>query len=571
MRKSLHSIRRRVFVLIGFGVLAPIAVALLALWLAADRVADHLAEEHQRLAGILALFIDQELRRNLGDLSALSATPDDWQNGNARRGLRAAFLRSPIFDALFDVDSNRRLRWQESRHQDGASDGWIAPLLGLDELAAAVDSGRQGLGHLSQGSVSRVVLLLPVRDWNGRVTDVVCALLDPGASSWLAMIDLGRLPGGSVSLVDANDRTVVRRGAADVPKDLVAVAKLSVVPWRVVIRQPRALAMGPLEAERQRLLWLFPALLGTALFFSWGATRSVTVPLDTLGLAAHRIAEGNLTVAVPPQGEDEIGRLAAALEAMRAALKQSLDELTSSHDALEQRVRERTQELRLVLSKFVSAQEDERKRIARELHDETCQTIAALAMKLDAALAAPTAQATRERLTEARAFAARTLADVHALIYELRPSVLDDLGLFPAIRWLAEHNLAPGGIAFRCEVTVDGRSLGAEGETTLFRAVQEAIRNIARHSGATQVLIQVEAHDHDLVVEIEDDGHGFDPASITQPSPSGRGLGLLGMRERLALVGGAVEIVSSADEGTRIVLRVPFLVDVGEKQEAGLA
>jgi signal transduction histidine kinase len=91
--------------------------------------------------------------------------------------------------------------------------------------------------------------------------------------------------------------------------------------------------------------------------------------------------------------------------------------------------------------------------------------------------------------------------------------------------------------------------------------VQEAVRNVARHSGATQVLIQVETKDRQLVVEIEDDGRGFDPASVNRPGPSGRGLGLLGMRERLSLVGGSVEIMSSSEEGTRVVLRVPFEED----------
>jgi len=310
--------------------------------------------------------------------------------------------------------------------------------------------------------------------------------------------------------------------------------------------------------QRGRILVLSPLLLLLALLFSWGATHSVTEPLKALNVAARRIADGNLETAVPPQADDEVGKLGRSLEAMRVALKTSLDDLTASHDVLEQRVQARTQELRQLLSKIVSVQEDERKRIARELHDETCQTLAALGMKLDAALSAPTPAIVHERLTEARAFAGRTLADVHALIYDLRPSVLDDLGLFPAIRWLAEHNLTPANIAYRCEVTLPGRSLSSERETTLFRAIQEAIRNVARHSEATQVLIQVEEREHELLVEIEDDGHGFDPASVAVPGPSGRGLGLLGMRERLSMVGGSVEVISSADSGTRVILRVPF-------------
>jgi signal transduction histidine kinase len=561
-RKRRYSIRRRVAVLVGFGVLAPIGVALWALWSASGSLASHLLEEHQRLAQILGLHFDQELRRSLAELSAISALPEDWQSGNAQRALRAAFLRSATFEAMVDVGADRKVLWQENRHDPVDIDR----LLALDELALAMQSGREGIAHLFDGQRSHVVLLVPARDWNGEVTHVVCAVMNPASTGWVAMLDRARLTRGLVSVTDAHDRALVSRGLSTDTDDIIATARLTVVPWQIVIRQPRAEALGPLVVERSQLLVLLPLLFGVALFFAWGATRSVTVPLGSLALAARRIADGNLETAVPPQGKDEIGKLAASLESMRVALKRSLDDLTTSHQVLEQRVLERTRELRLVLTKFVSAQEDERKRIARELHDETCQTIAALAMKLDAALAAPTAQATRERLTESRAFAARTLAEVHDLIYELRPSVLDDLGLFPAIRWLAEHHLTPAGVAFRCEVTADGRNLPPERETTLFRAVQEAIRNVARHAGATQVLIQVEAQDRQLVVEVEDDGHGFDPASVAQPVPSGRGLGLLGMRERLALIGGSVEIVSSSEEGTRVVLRVPF-----EEEEEHLA
>jgi signal transduction histidine kinase len=559
MRKRRYSIRRRVALLVGFGVLSPIGVALWVLWSSFEAVGGHLLEEHQRLAQSLAQHFDQELRQNLAALSVITANPEAWQSGAARRELRAALFHSPIFESVVDFSRDDEVLWQETRYAPVVP----GPLLELQAFSEAMDSGRQGVAHLADGEHGTIVLVMPVRDWNGQVTQVVCAIANPNAPSWVAMLDRAQLTNGSVSVLDGQNRTVVRRGASPGDDDIVAAAPLAVVPWQIVVRQPREQALGLIQSQRLGLLVLLPLLLGVAAVFTWGATRSVTEPLKALGLAARRIAQGNLQQAVPPQGEDEIGQLAAALEGMRAALERALDDLTSSHDALEGRVRERTQELRSILTKFVSAQEDERKRIARELHDETCQTIAALAMKLDAALAAPTEQLSRERLSEARAFATRTLAEVHALIYELRPSVLDDLGLFPAIRWLAEHHLAPAGIAFRCEFTLEGRRLTPERETTLFRAVQEAIRNVARHSGATQVLIQLEEQAHQLVAEIEDDGRGFDLGSVAQPGPSGRGLGLLGMRERLSLVGGSVDIVSSSEEGTRVVLSVPFQEDHG--------
>ena len=550
-------------VLVGVGALAPMLVALASLRTAFDEVAVHLLEEHQFLARSVALHFDRDVGENQSSLLAATGTPEDWASGNAERTLRAALLRSPILDAIVVVGKvegdKRKVLWQELRHgtvDEGA-------LLALPEIDEAFASGRQGVAHFVLPQRSRLVFLVPVRDWSGQVTNVVAAVANPLAPTWLAVLRQGALGSGSASLVDDKGQTVVslHPGSSAPPlreDDTVATGKLGTLPWQIVLRQPRAEALGPLQAQRTRLFILAPLLLVLAVLFSWGATHSVTEPLKALNVAARRIADGNLEASVPPQADDEVGRLGQSLEAMRVALKKSMDDLTRSHEILEQRVQDRTEELRTVLTKFVSAQEDERRRIARELHDETCQTVAALGMKLDAAAAAPTPDGMRERLKEARAFAGRTLAEVHALIYELRPSVLDDLGLFPAIRWLADHHLTPAGIAFRCEVCVPERSLSAERQTTLFRAIQEAMRNVARHSGATQVLIQVEERERELLVEIEDDGHGFDPASVAVPKPTGRGLGLLGMRERLSIVHGSVEVFSSADAGTRVLLRVPF-------------
>jgi signal transduction histidine kinase len=555
-----YSIRRRVALLVAFGALAPMALAFWALHFAFVEVSHHLLGEHQLLARSLALHFDREVREDQAGLLAAVGNPEDWSTGVARRGLRALLLRSPILDAVAyvarDPEAGTRVIWQELRH--GPLDE--RRLLALPEITTALASGRQGVARLE--NPEQFVFLVPVRDWTGQVTGLVAAPANPANPTWLAVLGQGALGSGAASLLDEHGRTIVRAGGSTTtppqPDDVTANARLAVVPWQVVLRQPREEALGPLLGMRLRLFILSPLWIVFVVFFSWGATHSVTQPLKALGQSARHIADGDLDSAVPPQPDDEVGRLGRSLETMRVALKKSLDELKQSHEVLEQRVAERTTELRMVLNKFVSAQEDERRRIARELHDETCQTVAALGMKLDAALAAPGVAGMRERLQEARAFASRTLAEVHALIYELRPSVLDDLGLFPAIRWLADHHLTPAGIGFRCEVSVPERPLSPERQITLFRAIQEAIRNVARHSGATMVLIQVEERAHALLVEIEDDGHGFDPVSVKVPGPSGRGLGLLGMRERVAVIGGSMEIISSSEAGTRVVLCVPF-------------
>ncbi|MDL1951411.1 sensor histidine kinase [Acidobacteria bacterium ACD] len=164
----------------------------------------------------------------------------------------------------------------------------------------------------------------------------------------------------------------------------------------------------------------------------------------------------------------------------------------------------------------------------------------------------------RKRLGDVTGLARRALDDLHRVIFDLRPSVLDDLGLFPAIRWFADRNLVPRGVSVRYDFEdLDALRLSPERETAVFRAVQEALTNVLRHSRASTVVVEAEIAARRLRIRVEDDGEGFDPGSFATPSESGRGLGLLGMRERLELLGGRAAIESEPGEGTAVVLEVP--------------
>jgi signal transduction histidine kinase len=195
----------------------------------------------------------------------------------------------------------------------------------------------------------------------------------------------------------------------------------------------------------------------------------------------------------------------------------------------------------------ITAQEEERKRIARELHDETCQTITALKLKLDAA-----------GMDDAQAMATRSLDELHRIIYDLRPSILDDLGLLPAIRWMAQRNLEPSGTKVLCEFEEPLARLPFEVEIAVYRAVQEAVNNVVRHAQAEHVLIEVAVTRGVLEIDIEDDGVGFDVLEVGGPEAGGRGLGILGMHERMELIGGSSKVTSSPGGGTRVSLRVPI-------------
>ncbi len=223
------------------------------------------------------------------------------------------------------------------------------------------------------------------------------------------------------------------------------------------------------------------------------------------------------------------------------------------YESLRQQEQARAQLLR----KMISAQEDERMRIARELHDETSQSLTALMMGLDTAnlVANSNLHKARAQLESARAIAVGMLQGIHRLIADLRPSLLDHRGLMPAILWYGEQRLKPLGIELKFEENLQGRRLPPEMETCCFRIVQESMTNIIRHAQATQVTIHLIQEDGFLVLRIMDNGRGFDVDALADADDSGKGLGLQGMQERCSILGGEFSLHSAPGQGTTITVR----------------
>jgi signal transduction histidine kinase len=204
------------------------------------------------------------------------------------------------------------------------------------------------------------------------------------------------------------------------------------------------------------------------------------------------------------------------------------------------------------LQRVVSAQELERKRLARELHDETGQALTSMLLGLRTLEAAESLDDAHAASTALRETVVQTLQDVRRLAVELRPSVLDDFGLVPALERLAEAFGEQTGLTVHLEARFDAR-LPGEVETALYRIVQEALTNIVKHARARQVSILLTRKDSAVAVVIEDDGRGFTPGDVDDA-----GLGLLGMRERLTLLDGTLTIESAAGTGTTLVAEVPL-------------
>jgi signal transduction histidine kinase len=202
----------------------------------------------------------------------------------------------------------------------------------------------------------------------------------------------------------------------------------------------------------------------------------------------------------------------------------------------------------------ISAQDAERARSSRELHDSTAQTLAAAKLQLQATAHATEDPVVIERLTTLRELVSDALEETRSLSHLLYPRVLDDLGLVAAVEWLARHARESGALAVEVETDVRGE-IPQTVASVLYRVAQEGLRNAMTHAQATTLTLRVESDDDQATMEVADDGRGFDVAEAEARRP---GMGLFAVRERVALVDGEVEIYSVPGRGTRLSATVPL-------------
>ncbi|HYB89883.1 MAG TPA: ATP-binding protein [Candidatus Binataceae bacterium] len=604
-------LRTRIVLLTMAGTLGPTVLLGWLSWSSVHSLENQVLAERQHLAVSMAAHADSVVNSQLELLEAIAPIVGVGAAGDPSippGTLREAYLRSRLLSQVFLLGRSGRLIEAEPATGPGFDPAWKE----LPAFREALEKGVPEVSALSllPGGAHRLFLLIPVKDLQSRVAGLVGGEIEPESASFRALLNFVPLdPDEAVDLMDQNGIVIAstaadqlytesdhrhflealikrqaqtagtchgchERGQVNVRvNEVMAFAPLSRrVPWGMSIHQPEERAFSTATALRWKILAGAPALALLSLLFALGAAASITAPLSLLTRTAGRIAAGELKTPIPELGADEVGRLGAALERMRVALRQSLEDVARARDQLELRVEERTREIdRLyqelkqrdelrarLLQKLIGAQEDERRRIARELHDETSQLIGTLALGLDTAMATLPPGTSSDRLQDVRALAIKTLDGIHRMSFDLRPSMLDDLGLFPAIRWYAERDLKRRGVSVRCEFDEVGGRVPAEVETALFRAVQEVITNIVKHAEAKSVLIQCALGPRAVTVEIEDDGEGFDPAAISATAVDGRGLGLAGIRERLELLGGSAVIESAPGQGTRVLLTVPL-------------
>ena len=242
-------------------------------------------------------------------------------------------------------------------------------------------------------------------------------------------------------------------------------------------------------------------------------------------------------------------------------------QLASTLDSLVRQLNERNQELQALSEHAINALEEERRRIALTLHDDTGQALSMLIINLERLENQISGEEIelKEKLVTTRKLAQQSLANLRMIVYGLRPTILDDLGLVPAIRWYARTNLEEVGIMVELHTNGEVEPLSPQLKSTLFRIAQEAINNIVKHSKAKQVEIKLSQCEKNIQLEVQDDGEGFDLTIVRQEALRLQHLGLLGIQERAELAGGEVQLSSVPGSGTHILVKVPFS-GTGENQ-----
>jgi signal transduction histidine kinase len=337
------------------------------------------------------------------------------------------------------------------------------------------------------------------------------------------------------------------RGIAEGALRLPLLGKLAGANLVIVVAALLAVVAERRGAVSGAAVSILGAALALSLVVNLALVYVALRPLKDLQAAASRVSGGDMEARVPPSilADRNIARIGTTLNTL-------LDHLTADRDRV-----------RRLAAQVISVQDEERARVARELHDSTAQMLAAVMLQLGVAARESTSPALDARLATVRELAAEALEEVRTLSHTIHPRVLDDLGLAAALEWIARQT--------REQESLDVEVFAEEGITipklpasVLYRVAQEALRNAARHAHARRVELWLRRAPGVATLEVVDDGRGFDVRRAEERRP---GMGLFSMRERVGLVNGTLSVVSAPGRGTRVVATVPLTALMEQERE----
>jgi signal transduction histidine kinase len=587
-------------------------------WIGQRAIEDstQLTLDHQlTAANVVASSLDQHLGRALARLEMISAQLGSSPAEPVRQRATQLWL-SAYGQRLLWLDTEGYILWSEPFDATLLAQ----PFPDFPSVRSVLDEGRPAVSGLAQAmdpASPYILLTVPARSPAGEINGLLVEkvglnrlglgrIVDrtvPAGTAYIEVVDHD----GTVLTSTSSERTLTKGDHTDQFAKLIndqralvdechqchtgpggdvvgridevlAFAPLDAVSWGVAVRQPAAEVLAPAKQLRQTLLLGGGGLLVVVLLVTaWFVRRQVAGPIQALDEASAQLAAGNLGVPIRKRGIDEVARLTDNLEQMRVKLETTLEDHRRWNKTLEMMVEERTRELttlyeqlegkaavcKQLLGKVLTAQEEERTRLARELHDTIGQSLTAIIMTTASVekyypMSAPRG---KEKLTRVRGIAAQALQDLRSVISNLRPEALDDLGLVLALRSQAKEHLEPVGVRVRLKATGLEERLPPEVEIVIFRVVQEAITNIARHARASEAHILLTKKHSRLIVRVEDDGLGFDSEGALDGYR--QAWGLRGMEERITLLGGKLYVSSQPGGGTLLMAEVPLDTDQG--------
>lgn len=514
------------------------------------------SELHHRMATISSMVVYAGATRDLTIDKFLTASTDltsDFDGGVAFLDLNGRLIANTSHDGLWD---------------------WVAQNTGNLRIAPSSDASA------ALSTSLKPVFSEPFMDPNSNHTFVIISMYSPsldaivaGAFSPEALATQtlsASYPADSqdtIYLVDSSRQVLFISGAPEtqsLPADhpgvaealrgesgtlyiqvddsehVVAYSPIPSTGWALITEEAWQTVVSPsLQITQMAPLVLVPAFI-LALVALWFGARQIVQPLQRLESKAAALAWGDFdAIKTSVGGISEVRHLQMELEEMARKLQAAQEGL---HD---------------YIGAITSAQEEERNRLARELHDDTIQAVIALKQRVQLAHKSVKTENGHQALRELETLAEQTIENLRRLTRALRPIYLEDLGLVTALEMLARETSQANHLDVAFHRSGRERRLPREVELALYRIAQEALNNVVHHARARHAEVRI-AFDKEIKLEVEDDGVGFSvPKSPTDFAPSGH-FGLLGMRERADLIGGRLEVQSEAGRGTRLIVHMPF-------------